>query len=250
MRAAFCSRNLAWVRARTLVVREGGQIDELLPTSKFQLDAVPLADGRALVSANFETHREVMLLERDGSVGQRRRFLLGVRYDYLALRGDVPGMVFADGRAPTFYSLVPESAGTPVTLPKWRKTEPCRTASPRDALTLVLTPMPRISVAGATSPSRTWATRSRDLQDGEVALVETTPDRACLRSVLLDAPISTTLVSAAPWLHGRMQGQRKSYPLICRNSVLGTPRDSPALELVLMDEEAAKKPQKSAEPDE
>lgn len=81
-------------------------------------------------------------------------------------------------------------------------------------------------------------------------MVETTPAKACLRSVLLDAPISTTLVSGAPWLHGRMQGQRKTYPLICRTTVLGTPRDSPALELRLMDEEAAKHPQKSDEPEE
>lgn len=236
--------------SRLLAVRESGQIDELLPTGRFELDAVPLADGRALVSANFETYRDVMLLERDGTVGQRRRFLVGVRYDnYLALRGNVPGMVFADD-APAFYSLVPESAGTPVTLPKWRKTEPCRGSSPRDALTLILTGMPRLSVAGFTGPSRAWGARSGDLQNGELALVETTPNEACLRSVLLDAPISTTLISGAPWLHGRMQGQRQSYPLICRNTVLGIPRESPALELRLLEEEEAKHPQRSGQADE
>lgn len=230
-------------KSQLLIVREDGETEELVPLGNFDFDAVPLPDGRALVSANFETHRDVMLLDRDGKLSQRRYFLLGVRSsDSLALRGDTLGMLFADENAPLFFTLAPQSAGTPVTLPKFRKTEPCRTRSPRDAVTLILTAMPRLTVAGFTGPSRLWLSPTWDSQNGEVAFVETTPSKPCLRSVLLDAPIATELVSSAPWLHGRMQGQTKSYPLICKAVPAAPPRDSPALELLLSEEEEAARP--------
>lgn len=235
-------------QSHVLIVRDSGETEQLVPLGGYNFDAVPLPDGRALVSANFQTHREIVLVERDGKPSQRRTFLLGVRSsDNLALRGDVPGMLFADDHAPTFYTLVPESPGTPVALPKFRKTEPCRTPSPRGALTVIFPAMPRLTVAGFTGPSRFWLAPTWSSQNGEIAFVETTPEKPCLRSVLLDAPIVTELTSSAPWLHGRMQGQTKSYPLICRAVPAAPPRDSPALELVLSEEEEAKHPRPKEE---
>jgi hypothetical protein len=67
--------------------------------------------------------------------------------------------------------------------------------------------------------------------------------------VVLDAPNATELVSTAPWLHGRMQARNKSYPLICKAVPPAPPRDSPALELLLSEEEEAKPPRLEAEDD-
>ena len=230
-------------QSHLLVVRDNGETEELVPLGAYDFNAVPLPDGRALVSANFEAYRDVMLLDLDGKPTQRRKFLQGVRYsDSLALRGDVPGVLFADEHAPVFYTLVSGSPGTPITLPKFRTTEPCRTPSPRDALTLLLPAIPRLTVAGLTAPSRFWISPTADLQNGEVAFVETTPSKPCLRKVLLDAPIATELTSGAPWLHGRMQGQTKSYSLICKAVPPIPPRDSLELLDLLSEEEAAKHP--------
>ena len=107
--------------------------------------------------------------------------------------------------------------------------------------------MPRLTVAGFTGPSRFWLAPTWSSQNGEIAFVEATPEKPCLRSVLLDAPIVTELTSSAPWLHGRMQGQTKSYPLICKAVPAAPPRDSPELELLLMDEEEAKHPRPKEE---
>jgi hypothetical protein len=198
-----------------LLGKDGG-VTELVPSGDFDFLVAPLGDGRSLLSVERDPYREVLVLATDGSVAQRRYFL--VNYDlraYPAVRAGVPGVLSFAGAHPSFFSLEPETPGINVTIPDQRALEPCRKKPTTGTL--------RLFMDGNASPGQLFSIVGFSAMDGltfnpaKVVVVDSTPSANCLRGVLLDGPTSTELFSSGPWLQGRLQGQTKTHKLVCRN---------------------------------
>jgi hypothetical protein len=194
---------------KLLRLREDGLVASLFPEAFASLEVVPLPQGGALGRTVYDRHQLLFVLDAWGAVVEQRAVTLtGQERDFLALWQNRAGLVILDEGAESFVSLTPRSTPQPLLLPRSKTVTECRGPTPPDAATIFAFDEPDLAwetafFGGAGHPT----------SFGELEL---TSKAACLRRVVVAAPVSARLAPQTRVLRGPALGRRASSELVCR----------------------------------